>query len=178
MNRLQRALAWMVLALAAGLVSYASAADERSARSAQWADAAARQAQEAQRQQREARLRWEYERRQSAAHARMPNTLYASTPSNQAHEDLACPVPVDDDARRLYRKALTGQGSSAGVLNAPDLFRSSSSSAHGSNPACGEWPRLLTTPKTGCRTLDILMVGELYPALMTPSPGFSQKKPA
>ena len=132
MRSLVRTLACTVLALAAGMVSYGSAADERSARSEQWAEAAARQAQEAQRSQREARLRWEYERRRSAAHARMPNTLYASTPSNQAHGDLACPVPVDDYARRLYRKALTGQGPSAGVLNAPDLFRSGSSSKRSS----------------------------------------------
>ena len=133
MNRLQRALAWMVLVLTAGMVSLVSIADERSARSAQWAEAAARQAQEAQRSQREARLRWEYERRRSAAHARMPNTLYASTPSNQAHGDLACPVPVDDDTRRLYRKALTGQGPGSRVFRAPDLFRSGSSSQRSSS---------------------------------------------
>ena len=103
--------------------------------------------------QREARLRWEYERRRSAAHARMPNTLYASTPSNQAHGDLACPVPVDDDARRLYRKALTGQGPSAGVLNAPDLFRSGSSSQAVLRAAgSGFWPlraRGRRTPSPG-----------------------------
>ena len=106
---------------------YVYAADERSARSVQWAEAAARQAQEAQRRQREARLRWEYERRRSAAHARMPNTLYASTPSNQAQTDLACPVLVDDDARRLYRNFLKGQGPSARVLRAPELFLSGAS---------------------------------------------------
>ena len=128
MNRFQRALAYTVLALAAGMVSLASVADERSARSAQWVEGAARQAQEAQRRQREARLRWEYERRRSAAHARMPNTLYASTPSNQAHTDLACPVLVDDDTRHLYQDSLKGQGPSSRALRAPDLFRSGSSS--------------------------------------------------
>ena len=78
-------------------------------------------------------MRWEYERRRSAAHARMPNTLYASTPSNQAHTDLAGPVLVDDDTRRLYRDSLTGQGPSSRVLRAPDLFRSGSSSKRSSS---------------------------------------------
>ena len=128
MRSLVRPLACTVLALVAGMVSVVSAADERSVRSAQWAEAAARQAQEAQRRQREVRLRWAYERRRSAAHARMPNTLYASTPSNQARAELACPVLVDDDTRRLSRNALTGQGPSSRVLRAPDLFRSGSSS--------------------------------------------------
>ena len=133
MRSLVRTLACTVLALAAGMVALVSIADERSARFAQWAEAAARQAQEAQRRQREARLRWEYERRRSAAHGRMPNTLYASTPSNQAHGDLACPVLVDDDARRLYRKALTGQGPGSRAFRAPDLFRSGSSSQRSSS---------------------------------------------
>ena len=132
MNRFQRTLACTVLALVAGTVSYVSAADERTARSAQWDEAAARQAQEAQRRQREARLRWEYERRRSAAHARMPSTLSASTPSAQAHTDLACPVLVDDDTRRLYRDSLKGRTSSR-ILRAPDLFRSGSSSNRSSS---------------------------------------------
>ena len=133
MRSLVRTLVCTVLALAAGTVFYVSAADERSAHSAQWAEAAARQAQEAQRRQREARLRWEYERRRSAAHARMPNTLYASTTSNQAQTDLACPVLVNDDTRRLYRNSLKGQGPSSRVLRAPDLFRSGSSSKRSSS---------------------------------------------
>ena len=132
MRSLVRMLAFTVLALVAVTVTYVSAADERSTRSAQWAEAAARQAQEVERRQREARLRWEYDRRRSAAHVRMPNTLYASTPSAQAHTDLACPVLVDDDARRLYRDSLKGQPSSR-VLHAPDLFRSGSSSKQSSS---------------------------------------------
>ena len=43
MNRFQQTLACTVLVLAAGMVSFVSAADERSARSAQWAEVAARQ---------------------------------------------------------------------------------------------------------------------------------------
>ncbi|MCY4563989.1 MAG: DUF1588 domain-containing protein [Gammaproteobacteria bacterium] len=132
MRSLVRTLACTVLALVAGMASYVSAADERVARAAQWAEAAARQAQEAQRRQREARLRWEYEHRRSAAHARMPNTLYVSTPSVQAHTDLACPVLVDDDTRRLYRDSLKGQPSSR-ILRAPGLFRSGSSSNRSSS---------------------------------------------
>ena len=132
MKRLQRTLACAVLALTAGWVSYGSAADKRTVQSAQWVEAAARQAQEAQRRQREARLRWDYQRRRSAAHARMPSTLYASTPSSQAHTDLACPVLVDDDTRRLYLDSLKGQTGSR-VLRAPDLFRSGSSSKQSSS---------------------------------------------
>ena len=132
MRSLVRMLAFTVLALVAVTVTYVSAADERSTRSAQWAEAAARQAQEVERRQREARLRWEYDRRRSAAHAGMPNTLYASTPSAQAHTDLACPVLVDDDARRLYLDSLKGQTGSR-VLRAPDLFRSGSSSKQSSS---------------------------------------------
>ena len=132
MRSLVRTLACTVLAMTAGTLSYGSAADERTARSVQWAEAAIRQAQAAQRRQREARLHWEYERRRSAAHARMPNTLYASTPSAQAHTDFACPVLVDDDTRRLYRDSLKGQTSSR-LLPASDLFRSGSSSKQSSS---------------------------------------------
>ena len=82
---------------------------------------AARQAQVAQRRQREARLRWEYERRRSAAHARMPNTLYASTPSRQSHADLSCPVLGNEDNRAMYRGVLEEQGGSSKVLTAPDV---------------------------------------------------------
>ena len=81
MNDLARTLTCCLLAMAAGIGADVPVADDREARSAQWVEAVARQAQEAQRRQREARLRWEYERSRSAAHARMPNTLYASTPS-------------------------------------------------------------------------------------------------
>ena len=149
MRSLVRTLAWIVLALTAGAVSYGSAAEERTARSAQWTEAAARQAQEAQRRQREARLRWGYERRRSAAHARMPNTLYASTPSSQAHRDLACPVLVDDDARNLYRDSLKGQGPGSRVFRAPDLFRSGSSSKQSSSGGV----RVFSAPGTGAANI-------------------------
>ena len=118
MRSLVRTLACMVLVLAAGTASFASVADERSARSAQWAEAAARQAQEAQSRQREARQRWQYERRRSAAHARMPNTMYASTPTTQAHADLSCPVLADEYARRLYKNYLDNRGGRPRVVGA------------------------------------------------------------
>ena len=68
------------------------------------AAAVVRQARESERAQ-VARQRWESERRRSAAHARMPDTMYASTPSAPAVE-LSCPVVRDDDVRR----ALQGWG--------------------------------------------------------------------
>ena len=131
MSSLVRTLACTVLALAAGMASFASVADEQTARYPQWAEAAVRQAEEAQGRQREARLRWEYERRRSAAHARMPNTLYASTPSAQAHTDLSCPALVDEDTRRIYRRFLDRRDGGQTVLGAPGLARASASSQSG-----------------------------------------------
>ena len=149
MSSLVRTLACTVLALAAGMASFVSVADEQTARYPQWAEAAARQAEEAQHRQREARLRWEYERRRSAAHARMPNTLYASTPSAQAHTDLSCPALVDEDTRRIYRRFLDGRDGGQTVLGAPGLARGSASSQSGitvfpanrqSTSASSSWP--------------------------------------
>ena len=90
-------LATLVVALPA--VSQARGAQSHLER--QMAVAAARQAREAERA-RVARLRWEQERRRSAAHARMPDTMYASTPSAPAVE-LSCPVVRDDDVRRAVQ---------------------------------------------------------------------------
>ena len=149
MSSLVRTLACTVLALAAGMASFASVADEQTARYPQWAEAAARQAQEAQGRQREARLRWEYERRRSAAHARMPNTLYASTPSAQAHTDFSCPALVDEDTRRIYRRFVDRRDGGQTVLGAPGLARASASSQSGitvfpanrrSTSAASTWP--------------------------------------
>ena len=149
MSSLVRTLACTVLALAAGMASFASVADEQTARYPQWAEAAARQAQEAQGRQREARLRWEHERRRSAAHARMPNTLYASTPSAQAHTDFSCPALVDEDTRRIYRRFVDRRDGGQTVLGAPGLARASASSQSGitvfpanrqSTSAASSWP--------------------------------------
>ena len=119
MSCLVRSLACALLALAAGMVADAPVAAET--RSAQWAEAAARQAHEAQRRQREARLRWEYERRRSAAHARMPNTLYASTPSSPAQAEFSCPALVDEDTRRLYRGFLEARRGNPRALAASGM---------------------------------------------------------
>ena len=122
MSSLVRTLACVALALGAGMAAHVSAvADDRAAHPAQWVEAAARQAQQAQRRQREARLRWEYERRRSAAHARMPNTLYASTPGSQAEAQFSCPALVDEDARRLYRSFLDGRRGTPMALTASGM---------------------------------------------------------
>ena len=133
MNDLARTLTCCLLAMAAGIGADVPVADDREARSAQWVEAVARQAQEAQRRQREARLRWEYERSRSAAHARMPNTLYASTPSAQAKADLSCPALVDEDARRLYRGFLEGRRGTPKVLPASGMESGKSSRNAGIN---------------------------------------------
>ena len=149
MSSLVRTLVCTVLALAAGMASFASVADEQTARYPQWAASAARQAEEAQHRQREARLRWAYERRRSAAHARMPNTLYASTPSAQAHTDLSCPALVDEDTRRIYRRFVDRRDGGQTVLGAPGLARASASGQSGitvfpanrqSTSAASSWP--------------------------------------
>ena len=121
MSCLVRSLACGLLALTAGMMADNPAANDRDARSERWVQAAARQAQEAQRRQREARLRWEYERRRSAAHARMPNTLYASTPGLQAKAEFSCPALVDEDTRRLYRGFLEGRRETSKPLTASDM---------------------------------------------------------
>ncbi len=92
-----------VLAVLVGAVAQTGIAQDREARAA-WAESAARQAQEAQRRQRTARLRWEYDRRRSAAHARMPSTLYASTPVLPSAGDPSCPVLGAADVGRIDRR--------------------------------------------------------------------------
>ena len=92
-------LALVSLALLFADVSHAQDRESRLER--QMAASAAHQAREAERV-RVARQRWESERRRSAAHARMPDTMYASTPSAPAAE-LSCPVVTDDDMRRAVQ---------------------------------------------------------------------------
>ncbi len=92
-------LALVSLALVFADVSHAQDRELRLER--QMAAAVVRQAQEAE-GARVARQRWESERRRSAAHARMPDTMYASTPSAPAAE-LSCPVVTDDDMRRAVQ---------------------------------------------------------------------------
>ena len=121
MDSLARSVVVAVLATLAGTANDASAARDGSSYTHRWAEAAAQRAQEAQNQQREARWRWEYERRRSAAHARMPNTLYASTPSLQPRGDLSCPVPMNEDNRAIYRRVLAEQGGSPKVLSVPGM---------------------------------------------------------
>ena len=94
-----RVLPWATLAALAFVVPAASHAQERESRlERQMATSAARQARESERAQ-VARERWESERRRSAAHARMADTMYASTPSAPVVE-LSCPVVTSDDVRR------------------------------------------------------------------------------
>ncbi len=97
-----RVLSWVTLATLAVVVPAPSHAQDGESRlERQMAASAARQAREAERA-RVARQRWEQERRRSAAHARMPDTMYASTPSAPAVE-LSCPVVRDDDVRRAVQ---------------------------------------------------------------------------
>ena len=89
------------LALCVGITSPAAQADPDQVPSEQMPALAALQAQDAHRALMD-RLRWESDRRRAEAHARMPDTMYASTPSRAAVE-LSCPVPRHDDTRRALQ---------------------------------------------------------------------------
>lgn len=83
MRSLVRMLAGTMLALAAGMVAlsqFAATGEERTVRVFQSADVEERQ-QAVERERQAVRRRWEYERRRAEAHARMRDTMYASTPS-------------------------------------------------------------------------------------------------
>ena len=103
-----------------------------------------RRVQESQRRQRTARLTWKYEHSRSAAHARMPNTLYASSPNPPSYADPWCPVSMGEDNLALYerlpaeqvvapnvngvstealRKRAPGNGGQVGQSNAQDEAR-------------------------------------------------------
>ena len=102
MHALVRLVWCLVLAICADVVTDRSHAEDGQAHlEHQMAASTARQAREAERA-RVARQRWEYERLRSTAHARMPDTTYASTPSAPAVE-LSCPVVTDDDLRRAVQ---------------------------------------------------------------------------
>ena len=97
-----RVLSWVTLATLAVVVPAPSHAQDGESRlERQMAAAAARQARESERA-RVARQHWALDRRRSAAHARMPDTMYASTPSAPAVE-LSCPVVTSDDVRRAVQ---------------------------------------------------------------------------
>lgn len=91
--------------MAAGLAGDALIAADPEARSGQFAEAAGPRVQQAERRNM-ARLRWAYERRRSGAHAKMPSTLYASTPSFPANGELSCPGLADGDARNTVQSHL------------------------------------------------------------------------
>ena len=109
------------LAILVGTTIDVAAASDGPSYARNWAEAAARHAQVAQQRQLEARWHWEYERRRSAAHARMPNTLYASTPSSQPHADLSCPVLADKDNREIFRRIVAQHGGGSKVPGAAGM---------------------------------------------------------
>ena len=98
----------VLLAAVALLATSAPLAQDRNDAESAWRQAAeaaqAQRAERARRALRERRLR----RISDIAHARMPNTLYASTPA-QAEADVSCPVPVETRQRALrrHREALS-----------------------------------------------------------------------
>lgn len=122
MTNLSR-LAWLTLVtVAAGVPVATDAQDHEPQLARQHALSAARQAREAERA-RVARLRWESERRRSAAHACMPDTMYASTPSAPAVE-LSCPVVTDDNVQRALQGFTTADDLARSPLLSQDWLRS------------------------------------------------------
>ena len=100
-----RAALLAAVALVAAPAPVAQTLDDAESAWRQAAEAAqARRAERARRAAHERRLRW----RSAIAHARMPNTLHASTPS-RPDADVSCPVPVETRERVLqeHRDALS-----------------------------------------------------------------------
>ena len=147
MNASCRTVTLAVLALLASAIMHAVGAADREARTTAWAEALARQAQEVQLRQRRERLRWEYDRRRAGAHARMPNTLYASAPLASTG-DLSCPALVDGNVRRIDRHRLAQRDIVDGVSS---RLRSVSGKAGVSVFAIGgrKSPLWLSGPGTG-----------------------------
>ena len=108
-----RLLSCLPLALGVGTISHVAHADPGPVLDGQTSAAAALQAQVADRA-RLAHLQWDSDRRRADAHARMPDTMYASTP-NRAAVELSCPVPRHDDTRR----GLQGFTSADDLLSTP-----------------------------------------------------------
>ena len=83
-----------------------------------------------------ARLRWESDRRRSAAHAVMPDTMYASTPSAAAVE-LSCPVAPGQDIRRVLQGLTSAYDLTSAALLSQDWLRSSGGGVFRSRPLGG-----------------------------------------
>ena len=96
-----RRLSWAPVLLGFGGIAYTTHADADRPPEHHSSTVATREAALADRA-RMARMRWEADRRRAAAHARMPDTMYASTPSGAVRE-LSCPVPPRQDARRVLQ---------------------------------------------------------------------------
>ena len=168
-----RVLSWVTLATLAVVVPAPSHAQDGESRlERQMAASAARQAREAERA-RVARQRWEQERRRSAAHARMPDTMYASTRSAPAVE-LSCPVVTSDDVRgavqgwgdevssSLFSSADGLAARDGGVFRAPPLQGVLGSSWLGGDDASAEsaphdaWSSTVATASTSDATTHLV----------------------
>lgn len=135
MNGLDRVLGFALAAALAGSIAHATEADSRRPHlERQQALSTARAARDAE-QARVARLRWEQERRRSAARARMPDTMYASTPSRPAAE-LSCPVP-DQDVRRAMQGFTSADDLSSPPLLSQDWLGSQDGGVFRSPPLAG-----------------------------------------
>ena len=92
-----------------------------------WEQTARQRTEETARQKLKAQLNWEYERRRAAAHAVMPDTLYASTPISSTKGEFTCPAPsqrtsISEVSRLLDRR--TQERSVVGV-NSPTMSSNS-----------------------------------------------------
>ena len=91
---------------------------------ADWERTVRLRTEETARQKLQAQLDWEYEQRRAAAHAVMPDTLYASTPISTTKGEFTCPAPSQRISisevsrlldRRTQERSIIGVNSS--VLN-------------------------------------------------------------
>ena len=135
MSACSRLSSYLPLALGLGAALHTAHADPGPVLNGQTSAVAALQAQAADRA-RMAHLQWESDRRRADAHARMPDTMYASTPT-RAPVELSCPVPRHDDTRRVLQGFTSADDLLGTPLSGLDTLASRDSGTVQSPPPSG-----------------------------------------
>ena len=140
-ERLMNAVARTAVAAAAGVLLAAAA----TAQDPGWREMAEREARRAAEAQRAQLIRQRYERRRSAAHARMRSedagTLYASTPG-PAHGQLSCPAEPTAETPSVFDRFITERADGTLLINIGDS-RPTGTGRQATNSAPPYWPETL-----------------------------------
>ena len=135
------AVARTAVAAAAGVLLAAAA----TAQDPGWREMAEREARRAAEAQRAQLIRQRYERRRSAAHARMRSedagTLYASTPG-PAHGQLSCPAEPTAETPSVFDRFITERADGTLLINIGDS-RPTGTGRQATNSAPPYWPETL-----------------------------------